>query len=95
MGNHLEYTQGRFNNHIVHSLFRIMVMVTSVMGVMKMGNVPRVGIKSTSPAFWASVPTITPHRLPDVTPHPPIDTYLFMWLLTREVNADYYTTLLD
>ena len=36
-----------------------------VMGVMKMGNtVPRAGIELTPVAFWASVLTITPHRLP-------------------------------
>ena len=50
------HTQGRFNNHTVHSLYRIMVMTTSVIGVMKMENtVPRAGIKTTSMAFRASV----------------------------------------
>ena len=40
---------------------------TSVVGVMKMGNiVPRARIKHTSLAIWASVLTITPHRLPYV-----------------------------
>ena len=47
------HTQGRFNNHTVHSLYRIMVMATIVMGVMKMGNiVPRAEYKPTSLAFW-------------------------------------------
>ena len=41
---------------------------------MKIGNTaPRVGIEPTSLAFWASVLTITPRRLPDITtiPAPP------------------------
>ena len=43
-------------------------MASSIMGVMKMGNiVARVGIKCTSLAFQASVLTITPNRIPDVT----------------------------
>ena len=34
---------------------------------MKMGNIaPRAGIKPTCLAFWASMLTITPPRLPDV-----------------------------
>ena len=38
------HTQGRFNNHKAHTLHRIMVTATSVVGVMEMGNiVPRVG----------------------------------------------------
>ena len=44
-------------------LYRIMVTATSLMGVMKMGNiVPRARIEPTSLAFHA-----TPPRLPDVT----------------------------
>ena len=36
------YTQGMFNNRTSHSLYRIMVTATSVMGEMKMGKiVPR------------------------------------------------------
>ena len=50
------YTQGTFNNHAAHSLYRIMLKATSVMGVMKMGNsVLRAGIKPTSLAFGATV----------------------------------------
>ena len=50
------HTQGRFNNHTEHSLYRIMVMATSVMGVMNMGNIVlRVLIKPTSLPFWVSV----------------------------------------
>ena len=45
-------TQGRFNNHAVRSLYRILVIVSSVMGMMKMENiVPRVRIAPTSLAF--------------------------------------------
>ena len=46
------HTQGRFNNHTVHSLYSIMVMETSVVGVMKIGNIViRAGLKPTSLAF--------------------------------------------
>ena len=59
------YEKGRFNNHTAHSLYKILVMETSVLGVMKIGNiVPRAGIKSTSLAFHASMLSITPHGLP-------------------------------
>ena len=48
-----------------------MVTATSVMGVMKMGNIaPRVEIKVASLAFQASVLAITSPRLPDVTTLP-------------------------
>ena len=63
------YTQGRFNNYTACSLYRIMVMATSVMSVMKMGNiVPRVGLKPTYLAFWA------PHSslMSPLSPHPPV-----------------------
>ena len=50
------HSQGRFNNHTVCSLYRILVMETDVMGVMKMWNiVPRAGIEYTSLTFPASV----------------------------------------
>ena len=50
------HTQGMLNNHTACSLYRIMVMATSVVGVTKMGNiVPKVGFKPTSLSFWASV----------------------------------------
>ena len=50
-----------------HSLYRIMVMATSVVGVMKMRNtVPRVGLKSTSLAFRASVLPLHHIGIPDV-----------------------------
>ena len=41
------------------------------MGVMKVGNsVPKVGTQPTALAFWASMLTITPPRLADVTTVP-------------------------
>ena len=50
------HTQGRFNNHIAHSLYRIMVTVPSVVGVMEMRNIlPTLGIEPTSLALWISV----------------------------------------
>ena len=61
----------RFNNNTAHNLLRIMVRATSVVNVMKMRNiVPSAGIEPTSLAFQASVLTITPPRLPDVTTLP-------------------------
>ena len=82
------YTQGRFNNHTECSLYRIMVMATSVRGEMNMGNcVPRPGIEPTYLAFLANFATISPHRLPDVTGIP-------TQLLASEVGADYYIVIL-
>ena len=61
------YRQGRFDKHTMDNLYRIMVMETSVVGMMKMGNiVHRAGIKPTYLASWASVLITTPPRLPDV-----------------------------
>ena len=61
------HTQGRFNSHTPHNLYRVMVMATSIMGVMKRRNiVPRERIEMTSLAFQASVLIITPWRLLDV-----------------------------
>ena len=65
------HRQGGFNNHTTHSLYRIMVTATSVVGVMKMGNtVPRVGLEPTSLAFWASVLLLKHVGVPDVTTSP-------------------------
>ena len=65
------HTQDRFNNITAHSLYRILVMATSLVGVMKMGNiVPKTGIDATPLAFQDIVLTITPSRLPDVTTLP-------------------------
>ena len=62
------HRQCMFENHTTCSLYRIMVMVTRVMDVIKMGNIAhRAGIEPISLAFWASVLTIIPRRLPDVS----------------------------
>ena len=67
----ISHTQGRFNNHPGCSLCRTMLMATSVMSLMIMGNsVPKTGIEPTYLAFPASVLTITPGRLPDGTTIP-------------------------
>ena len=66
----------------MHSLYR-MVKATSVLGVMKMGNIVlRAGVEPTSLAFWASVLTITPPMLPDATTVP-TNAYLTMQLLAH------------
>ena len=45
-----------------------MVTATTVMGVMKMGNsVPQAGIEPIILTFQASVLTITPPRLPEIS----------------------------
>ena len=64
------YIQGRFNNHRVHSLYRIMVMepVTWVWWKWEIFCLER--IEPTSLAFRASVLTIPPCRHPDVTSLP-------------------------
>ena len=50
------HTHGRFNNHTTPSLYRISVMATSVVGVMKMRNIePRVGIEPTYLTFRTTV----------------------------------------
>ena len=46
------HTQSRLNNHTVCKLYRIMVMATSVIGLMQMGNIaPTIGIKHTFHSF--------------------------------------------
>ena len=80
------HTQGKFNSHTVHNLYRIMGTAVNVMGVSKMGNnAPRAGIKPTSLAFWASVLTLSPPRLADVTPLP-TPTCLFSSLPERPLQ---------
>ena len=49
------HTQGRFTNHTVRSLDRIVVMATSVEGVMAMGNIVLQSGKS-NPHLWHSRP---------------------------------------
>ena len=49
-----KHTQGRFNNHTAHSLYRIMLTETSVVGMKKMGNIlPRA---NSNPHLWHSSP---------------------------------------
>ena len=70
------HTQGRFNNHTMHSYYRIPVRAAMSWRVMKMGNIVlKVGIKPASLGFQANVLTITPPR--DHHMH----TYLSIWLL--------------
>ena len=76
----------------MRGFYRILVMVISVMGVMKMGNVvPRAGIEPTSIALRASVLTIIPCRLP--LNHHYTHVYLFMQsmqFLASEVSESCY-----
>ena len=84
------HRQGRFNNHAAHSLYKIMVLASSVMGVMKMGNiVPRAGVEPTCLVFWASVLPL--QYIGSLMS--PLYTYLSMWLLATEVSADLNSTL--
>ena len=74
----------------MRSLYSIMVMATGVVGVMKMGNIaPRAGIKPTSLAFWPSVLTTMPPRLPDVTTLP-----MLTWLCGIFPDRSVQTTTL-
>ena len=62
------HTQGRLNKITERRVYRIMVTTTSVVDVMKMGNIaPRAEIKLSSLLFWVNVLTIMPPRFPDVT----------------------------
>ena len=79
------YTQGEFNSHTTHSLFRILVTEASVVGVMKMGNiVPRAGIEPTSLVFPASVLLL--HHIGSGMSPPPTCLGSFL----PQVSADYY-----
>ena len=75
------HTEGGFNNHAVHSLYMILVMATSVVSVIKMGNlVPRAGLK---PHFWHSGAGVLPlHYVGSLmTPlYPGIPVYAASWL---------------
>ena len=64
------HTQGRFNNHTVCSLYRILVMEPVSWVWWKWEILPRVGLEPSSLAFWASM---LPCKVPDVTtiPMPP------------------------
>ena len=62
-------------------------MAISTVGVTKMEKtVPRAGIEPKSLAFRASVLTVTPHRLPDVTTIP-TSTCLFSSLPQKSVQT--------
>ena len=62
------------------------------MGVMKMGNIaPRDEIEPTPPAFWTSMLTITPPRLPDITKLP--TSTLSVRFLSLPVRLVWTTTL--
>ena len=78
------HTQGRFNNRTVCTLYRIMVMATSVVGVMKREILCLE--QDSNPHLWHS----RPHRLPDV-PTIPTSTYLCGSLPQSSVQ----TTTLD
>ena len=83
------HIQGRFNNHTTCSLYRILAMATSVMGVTKVGIiVPRSGLKRTSLAFRASVLPLHHLGFPYVTA-----INVSMQLFTSEVSADYYISI--
>ena len=78
------HTQCMLNSHTVHSLHMIIVMATSVMGEMNMGNiVPRVGLK---PTCWTFPTSYYVGSLMS-----PLD--LSMYLLASEVSADFYICL--
>ena len=48
----MAHAQGRLNNHTAWNLYSVMVTRTSVVGVLKMGNIVlKAGIKPTSLAF--------------------------------------------
>ena len=69
------HKQGRFNSNTALSLYRLLVMDTSIVGVMKMGNiVPRAGIEPISLAFSVSVLPL--HHIGSLMsplyPHPPV-----------------------
>ena len=75
------FTQGRFNKHTAHSLYRIMVMTTSVIVcVMEKGTiVPGAGLKPTSLAFWVNVLPL--HHVG--SPMSPLYLYLPVYAITK------------
>ena len=65
----------------------LIVYVTIVMGVVKMGNIlPRVRLERTSRAFWASVLPLQHVGFPDVTTMP-MPTCLWSSLHQRSVQT--------
>ena len=80
------HRQGRFNNHTVHSLYRIMVTISSVVGVMIMGNILLgVGIRPISLVFRVSVLSLHHVGFPDVT-NIPTPTCLYSSLPEMSVH---------
>ena len=80
------HTQGKFNNHTVCSLYRIMIKPTSVVGVMNVGNnLPRVGLEPTSLGFPASMLRL--HHIGSLMS----PLYPRPSACASEVSADYYT----
>ena len=83
------HRQGGFNNHTMHSLYTIIIMAATVMGMMKMGNIaPRLGLKPTSLVFQAIVFPL--HLVGSLTSplYSCLPVYLF---LVSEVSTYYYT----
>ena len=69
------HTRDRFNNHTARSLYRIMVMATSVVSVTKIGNIlSRAGLEPTSLAFQANVLPLhhTGSLMSPLYPRPPV-----------------------
>ena len=83
------HTQDSFNNHTAHSLYMIMVIAPSAMGVMKMGNtVHRAGTKPTSLSLWASVLHLVGSLMSSLHPRPPV--YVALSVFASEVSVEYY-----
>ena len=75
------HTEGRFNKHTTHSLNKIMVTATSVMGVTKIENIVlRAGLKTTSLAFRTSVLRLhhVSSLMSPLYPHPPAYVALYL-----------------
>ena len=97
------HTQGRFIDHTIHSLYRILYMATSVMKMESI--VPRAGMESSFLAFWASVLTFTTPRPPDVTmlptpvclcwslPHRPVQTTIMAYVNGHNCTLEYINYL--
>ena len=83
------HTHGRLNNHIAHSLYKIMIMATSVMDMMKMGNiVPRAGLEPSYLAFPASVLPL--YHIGSLMSPLYTHAHISTQFLASEVSADYY-----
>ena len=86
------HIQCRVNNHAAPSLYSIVVMTTSVVGMMRMGNiVPRSEFEPTSLAIQASVLTITPPRRRSTAPCLRGDCRLLVLHYVYTTRCVYYT----